>query len=54
MTILGPIRIGNNLTIAANSVVIKDVPDDCVVAGVPAKIIMKGGEIIQNKKSLSV
>lgn len=37
--ILGPIRIGNNVIIGANSVVTKDVPDNCVVAGVPAKII---------------
>ncbi len=37
--ILGPIRIGNNVTIGANAVVVKDVPDNCIVAGVPAKII---------------
>lgn len=42
-TILGPLTIGNNVVIAANSVVIKDVPDNCVVSGVPAKIIMKDG-----------
>lgn len=38
-TILGPIRIGNNVTIAAGAVVTKDFPDNVVVAGVPAKII---------------
>lgn len=37
--ILGPIRIGNKVIIGANAVVTKDVPDNCVVAGVPAKII---------------
>lgn len=37
--ILGGITIGNNVIIGANSVVIKDVPDNCIVAGVPAKII---------------
>ena len=42
--ILGPVTIGNNVTIAANSVVIKDVPDNCVVSGIPAKIIMKDGK----------
>lgn len=35
----GNIHIGNNVTVAPNSVVIKDVPDDCVVSGVPAVII---------------
>lgn len=38
-TILGPIHIGNNVTIAAGAVVVKDVPDNAVVAGNPAKII---------------
>lgn len=37
--ILGPITIGNNVTIGANAVVLKDVPDNAIVAGVPAKII---------------
>ena len=37
--ILGPIRIGNNVIIGANAVVVKDVPDNCIVAGVPANII---------------
>jgi len=39
VTILGPVRIGNNVTIGAGAVVTKDVPDNAVVAGVPAKII---------------
>ena len=43
VTILGPVRIGDNAIIAANSVVIKDVPDNCVVSGVPAKIIRQNG-----------
>lgn len=37
--IIGNVKIGNNVVIGANSVVTKDVPDDCIVAGVPAKII---------------
>lgn len=37
--ILGPIKIGNDVVVGANAVVVKDVPDNCVVAGVPAKII---------------
>lgn len=39
VTILGPVRIGNNVIIAAHSVVTKDVPDNCLVAGIPAKFI---------------
>ena len=39
VTILGPVTIGNNVTIGAGAVVTKDVPDDVIVAGVPAKVI---------------
>lgn len=38
-TILPGVTIGNNVIVAAGAVVSKDVPDNCVVAGVPAKII---------------
>jgi virginiamycin A acetyltransferase len=37
--IMPGITIGNGVTVAANSVVTKDIPDYCIVAGVPAKII---------------
>ena len=37
--ILGDITIGNNVVIGANSVVVKDVEDNCIIAGVPAKVI---------------
>lgn len=40
--IIGNVKIGNNIIIGANSVVVKDVPDGCIVAGVPAKIIKEG------------
>lgn len=39
--VIGGVRIGDNVTIGAGSVVVKDIPDNCVVAGVPAKIIKK-------------
>ena len=38
-TILPGVTIGNNIVIAAGAVVTKDVPDNCVAGGVPAKII---------------
>ncbi|PPR34717.1 MAG: Serine acetyltransferase [Alphaproteobacteria bacterium MarineAlpha6_Bin4] len=37
--ILGPINIGKNSKIGANSVVIKDVPSNTTVIGIPARII---------------
>jgi serine O-acetyltransferase len=39
--ILGPVRVGSGSLIAANAVVVKDVPDRCLVGGVPAKIIRR-------------
>lgn len=39
VSIIGDITIGNNVLIGAGSVVVKSIPDNCVVAGVPAKII---------------
>ena len=37
--VLGPVYIGNNAIIGANAVVLKDVPENAVVVGVPAKVI---------------
>lgn len=37
--VLGPIRIGNDVSIGANAVVIRDVPDNCIAVGVPARIL---------------
>lgn len=37
--IIGGVRIGNNVIIGAGSVVVKDVPDNAIVAGNPAKIL---------------
>ena len=39
--ILGNVHIGNNVVVAANAVVVKDVEDNCVVGGVPAKVIKR-------------
>lgn len=39
VTILGGVTIGTGVVIGANSIITKDVPDYCVVAGNPARII---------------
>ncbi len=43
--IFGDIRIGNNVNIGANAVVLHDVPDNCTVVGVPARIIKRKDKI---------
>lgn len=40
---IGGIKIGDNSIIGAGSVVTKDVPENCVVAGNPAHIIRRNG-----------
>jgi serine O-acetyltransferase len=42
--ILGGIKIGDNVKIGANSVVLKNVPPDSTVIGVPGRIIKSQGE----------
>jgi serine O-acetyltransferase len=42
--VLGPIHIGARSRIGANSVVVKDVPSDAVVVGVPGRIVSQRGE----------
>jgi serine O-acetyltransferase len=37
--IIGDIKIGDNVTIAPNAVVVKDVNKNCIVGGVPSKVI---------------
>jgi serine O-acetyltransferase len=41
--LIGNARIGNNVVVGANSVVLTDVPDDMTVIGVPARIRLRGG-----------
>lgn len=42
--ILGAIKIGNNSRIAANAVVVKDVPENSTMIGIPAKAIRVGNK----------
>jgi acetyltransferase-like isoleucine patch superfamily enzyme len=42
--ILPGVTIGRNAVVGAGAVVTKDVPDSCVVAGVPAKITRRFDE----------
>jgi acetyltransferase-like isoleucine patch superfamily enzyme len=37
--ILAPVKIGDNVIVGAGSLIIKDIPSNCFVAGVPAKIV---------------
>ncbi|MEO0456244.1 MAG: serine O-acetyltransferase [Cyanobacteria bacterium P01_A01_bin.114] len=42
--VLGNIQIGDNVRIGAGSVVLREVPPDCTVVGVPGRIVYRSGE----------
>ena len=48
--VIGDVTIGNNSIIGAQTVVLKDVPDNCTVVGVPAFIVKENG--VKVKKEL--
>jgi serine O-acetyltransferase len=48
--ILGSFYIGNNVKIGGGSVVLKSVPDNCTVIGVPGRIVVRDGARVENEK----
>ena len=42
--ILGPIKVGDNCKVAANAVVLSDLPPDSTAVGVPARVVRRGGK----------
>ncbi len=47
--VLGSLKIGDNVKIGAGSVVLRDVPDNCTVVGVPGKVVKRNGRRVQEK-----
>lgn len=41
--VLGPFTIGDNTKIAANAVVLEEIPESCTAVGIPAKIVKREG-----------
>ena len=41
--VLGPFKVGDNARIAAGAVVLEEVPPDCTVVGVPARVVRRAG-----------
>ncbi len=52
--IMPGVTIGNRCIIAAGSVVTKDVPDNSIVAGIPAKVIKSTDEYLEKIKEESL
>lgn len=47
--VLGPITIGDNSRVAAGAVVLKDVPPNSTVVGVPARVVRQDGKRVEYK-----
>ena len=48
--VLGSFTVGDNVKIGANSVVLKEVPPNCTVVGVPGRIVVKDGVHLNKQK----
>ncbi len=46
--VLGPFYIGDNTKIAANAVVLEEIPENCTAVGIPAKIVRREGVKVGN------
>ena len=46
--VLGPFTIGDNTKIAANAVVLEEIPENCTAVGIPAKIVRREGVRVEN------
>jgi serine O-acetyltransferase len=42
--VIGAVNVGSNSTVGANAVVVKDVPQDTTVVGIPARIVRRNGQ----------
>ncbi len=50
--VLGPITVGENSRVAAGAVVLKDVPPNSTVVGVPARVVRQNGKKVDEYKPL--
>ncbi|MEK4231165.1 serine O-acetyltransferase [Solibacillus sp. FSL H8-0538] len=50
--VLGSITVGENSKVGAGSVVLKDVPQNATVVGIPGKVVIKDGICLENKGKL--
>lgn len=46
--VLGPFKVGDNSKIAANAVVLSEVPENCTCVGVPARIVKVNNKRVSN------
>jgi len=47
--VLGSFRVGDNCNIGSNSVVLREVPDNCTVVGNPGRVVRRNGERVGDR-----
>ncbi len=52
--VLGNITIGRRSQVGSGSVVVKDVPPDCTVVGIPGRIIIQDGQRLEQSESTTM
>ena len=52
--VLGPFTIGNNSSIAAGSVVLHAIPDNCTAVGAPARVVKQNGKRVDNLDQIHI
>lgn len=52
--VLGSFEVGENVKIGAGSVVLKEVPPNCTVVGIPGRIVIRDGVNIKNQNSIDL
>lgn len=52
--VLGPFRIGNNTNIAAGSVVLNEIPENCTAVGTPARVVKRDGKRVDNLDQIHI
>ena len=52
--ILGPITLGDNVRVGANSVVVKDVPSNSTVVGIPGKVVQSRQGLAMNPRGIDL
>lgn len=52
--VLGPFKVGDNSKIASNAVVLTEIPPNCTAVGVPARVVKRNGERVNDMDQVHI
>ncbi len=50
--VLGPVTLGDNVKVAAGAVVLDEIPENSTAVGIPARVVRRNGEKVQDTSDL--